>query len=86
MDYALSVALRMTVFIRIITSRDLIITSVDVVQFVTFVHFVNTTTTWIMEFPGVSINLNFQSFRPYVIFKASKYTGALSVVWGYLVL
>ena len=55
-DYALSVALRMTVFIRIITLRDQIITSVDVVQFVTFFHFVNTTTTWIMEFPGIDIN------------------------------
>ena len=30
--------------------------------------------------------LNFQSFRPYVVFKASEHTGALSVVWGYLVL
>ncbi len=28
-------------------------------------------------------SLNFPSFRPYVRFKASEYTGALSVVWGY---
>lgn len=60
-DYALSIALRMTVFIRIITSRDQIITSVGVVQFATFFHFVNTTTTWIMEFPGVAVNNTFHA-------------------------